>query len=71
MRTKVEEDIEKNYSKQAFINRLRRLADAIEESEPFLIQVGGRRVRVPVSAITSIEFEKDSSVRELEFQLKW
>jgi amphi-Trp domain-containing protein len=64
-------DIEKEYSKEAFVSKLRRLADAIERNERFDIQIAGRRVYVPVRAAFSIEHEKSSDEEEIEFQIKW
>jgi amphi-Trp domain-containing protein len=64
-------DIEKDYPKAAFVAKLRRLADAIEKDERFVISVGGQRVYVPARAQYNIEHERSSGDEELEFQLKW
>ncbi len=64
-------DLEKTYSKQAFVAKLRRLADALERDEHFTIQVAGETVRVPTTAVVSIEHEREGGAQELEFQLKW
>ncbi len=64
-------DLEKTYSKQAFVAKLRRLADALERDECFTIQVAGEAVRVPTTAVVSIEHEREGGAEELEFQLKW
>ena len=64
-------DIEKDYSKAAFVAKLRRLADAIEKDERFVITVGGQRVYVPARAQYNIEHERGSGEEEIEFQLKW
>ncbi len=50
-------DVEKVYSVADFVAKLRRLADALEQQQPFTIQVAGERF--------TMEGE------ELEFQLKW
>lgn len=48
-------DVEKVYSNKEFVEKLRRLADAIESGEKFEIQVAGERIYVPVRAEFSIE----------------
>jgi len=68
---KAERDIEKSYSKSAFISKLRRLADALETGKKFQIQVAGERVYVPVKAKFNIEHERDGVEEEIEFQVKW
>jgi amphi-Trp domain-containing protein len=50
---------------------LRRLADAIETARPFVIQVGGERLRIPADMTFNIEHERSGSDEELEFQLIW
>ena len=76
----LERDVEKEYELRAFIEELRRLADALEKGEPFEIEVDGETVSVPASAKFSVEHERsgeeddeeDAQVEEeLEFQLKW
>jgi amphi-Trp domain-containing protein len=64
-------DIEKDYPKAAFVAKLRRLADAIENDERFVIGVAGERVYVPARAQYNIEHERSSGEEELEFQVKW
>lgn len=64
-------DIEKDYSKQEFAAKLRRLADCIESGENFEIQVAGERIYVPDRAVFNIEHERGDGEEELEFQLKW
>ena len=64
-------DVEKGYPKKAFIAKLRRLADALENNRQFSIQIDGERVHVPISAIISIEHERELDSEEIEFQLKW
>ena len=64
-------DIEKVYSIQDFVAKLRRLADALEQEQSFTIQVAGERFTVPANASISIEHERSASGEELEFQLKW
>lgn len=64
-------DIEKTYPNNEFVEKLRRLADAIEKGEKFEIQIAGERVYVPVRAVFSIEHERDGDSEEIEFQIKW
>jgi amphi-Trp domain-containing protein len=66
-----ERDIEKVYSKDEFIAKLRRLADAIEQNENFRISVAGEAIYVPDRATFSIEHERGDGEHEIEFQIKW
>lgn len=71
MSAKRDRDIEKSYTKEEFIQKLRRLADAIENGERFEIQIAGERVYVPVRATFNIEHERTDGEEEIEFQIKW
>jgi amphi-Trp domain-containing protein len=64
-------DVDKVYSRAEFVAKLRRLADAIENGEPFTIQVANHRFTVPADAEISVEHEKTEDEEELEFQLRW
>jgi len=64
-------DIEKSYPKDEFVQKLRRLADAIENGERFEIQIAGERIYVPARAIFNIEHERQDGEEEIEFQIKW
>jgi amphi-Trp domain-containing protein len=64
-------DIEKVYSTEEVVAKLRRLADALESEAPFRIQIAGERIRVPARAQFSIEHERGDGEEEIEFQLKW
>ena len=66
-----ERDVEKGYSTDEVVAKLRRLADALESGSPFRIQVAGERIRVPARAEFSIEHERSDDEEEVEFQLKW
>lgn len=68
---KSERDIEKGYPAKQFVAKLHRLADCIEQSKIFRIQVAGERVTVPPDAIINIEHEREEGAEEIEFQLKW
>ena len=62
-------DIEKTYSRKAFVAKLHRLADALERGERFATQVAGRRVVVPRAAVFGIE--REGGIEEIEFQITW
>jgi len=68
---KEERDIEKAYSKKEFVEKLRRLADSIENGKKFEIQIAGERIYVPVRAEFNIEHEREGGEEEIEFQIKW
>jgi amphi-Trp domain-containing protein len=68
---KTDRDIEKSYSDKEFVEKLRRLADAIENGDKFEIQIAGERIYVPVRAVYNIEHERDGDSEEIEFQIKW
>jgi amphi-Trp domain-containing protein len=71
MARKPERDIEKDYPLPEFIEKLRRLADALETGERFEIQIAGERISVPVRATFNIEHERGEDGEEIEFQIKW
>ena len=71
MTAKKERDIEKAYSTNEFVAKLRRLADCLENGEQFEIQIAGERIYVPVRAEYNIEHERDDEGEEIEFQMKW
>jgi amphi-Trp domain-containing protein len=64
-------DVERIYSTDEVVAKLRRLADALELDQPFRIQVAGERIRVPRRAEFTIEHERGDAEEEIEFQLKW
>lgn len=71
MSEKRDRDIEKIYSTEEFVAKLRRLADALEKDERFEIKVAGERIYVPKKAEFTVEHEREDDEEELEFQLKW
>ena len=71
MAQKPERDTEKVYSTSEFVEKLRRLADALETGTRFDIQVAGERIYVPARAAYSIEHERGEDEEEIEFQIKW
>lgn len=71
MKAKRKRDVEKGYPKADFVAKLRRLADAVEKGERFVIQIAGERIAVPVRAEFNIEHERSDGEEEIEFQIKW
>jgi len=68
---KAKRDIEKRYSLNQFIEKLRRLADCLEQGQRFRIQIDGERITVPGVAAVNIEHERGKREEEIEFQIKW
>lgn len=66
-----ERDVERAQNRDQFVATLRRLADALEQGEPFRIQVAAKRFVVPVDAELSVEHEVEGDQEELELQLRW
>ena len=64
-------DIEKVVSRKAFANKLRRLADALENGDRYRIQIAGDRISVPPDAEITLEHERNREEEEVEFQLRW
>ena len=71
MTQKADRDIEKDYPLPEFVEKLRRLADAIEQGRRFEIQIAGERIWVPARATYNIEHERGGGEEEVEFQIKW
>lgn len=71
MADKEERDFEKEYNTPQTVEKLRRLADCLEQGKPFEIMIGGERVYVPVRAAFTIEHERNEGEEEVEFQFKW
>jgi amphi-Trp domain-containing protein len=68
---KKKRDVEREVTKEQFLSRVRRLAEALDADEPFVIQVAGEKIRVPREAVLSIEHEREGDDEEIEFQFKW
>lgn len=64
-------DIEKTYTIKQTIQKLRRLADCLEEGNPFRIQIANERVYIPAKIAFNIEHEREGKNEEVEFQFKW
>ena len=71
MKPKPTRDIEKDYPLVQFVEKLRRLADALESGQRFEIKIAGERISVPVRATYNIEHERGETEEEVEFQIKW
>lgn len=71
MTEKAARDIEKDCSLPEFVEKLRRLADALESGQRFEIQIANERISVPVRATFNIEHERGQGAEEIEFQIKW
>lgn len=71
MECKPTRDIEKDYPLVQFVEKLRRLADALESGQRFEIKIAGERVSVPVRATYNIEHERSEDEEEVELQIKW
>lgn len=69
--SKAPRDIERLYSTDDMVAKLRRLADALEAGQPFRIQIAGERIRVPARAEFTVEHERGEDEEEVEFQFKW
>ena len=66
-----EVDVEKSYSTKEVVDKLRRLADALEQEKTYEIQVAGERVYVPPYATVEFEYERGEEGEELEIEVKW
>lgn len=71
MAERPQRDLEKGYTNEEFVSKLRRLADSIEQGNRFEIQIAGERVYVPARAQFTIEHERSEDEEEIEFQIKW
>ena len=71
MESKPTRDIEKDYPLVQFVEKLRRLAHALESGQRFEIKIAGERISVPVRATYNIEHERSENEEEVEFQIKW
>jgi amphi-Trp domain-containing protein len=68
---KAQRDIEKGYTTNQMVAKLRRLSDCLEQGKRFQIQIAGERILVPAHATFSIEHERGKTMEEVEFQFKW
>lgn len=70
-KTEKDRDIEKGYTTRQMVEKLRRLADCLEQGKQFRIQIAGERITVPSDAVFNIEHEREGNSEEVEFQFKW
>lgn len=66
-----EKDVEKSYSTEEVVAKLRRLADALEQGKTFEIQIAGERIYIPPYATVEFEYERQGEEEEMEIELKW
>lgn len=66
-----ERDIIKEYRKEEFVDKLRRMADSIEVGENFGINIAGEAINVPDRVRVTIEHERGDGEHEIEFQIAW
>ena len=64
-------DVEKVYPTGEVVDKLRRLADALEQEKTFEIQIAGERIYVPPYAVIEFEYERDGDSEEMEIEIKW
>ncbi|STX52058.1 Uncharacterised protein [Legionella busanensis] len=64
-------ELEKIYGSAAVANKLRRIADAIEQTKGFQIQINKKRIYVPIDVYVEFEYEKESDECELGIEIKW
>ena len=65
-------DVEKTYRKKDVVDKLRRLADALEQGKTFEIQIAGERIYVPPYAHIEFEYERDEEGNEeIEIEMSW
>ena len=71
MAEKQARDVEKTYPINEFIEKIRRLADDLEQGNAFRIQIDNEQITVPQRAAYTIEHEREGDEEEIEFQIKW
>ena len=64
-------DVERSYTPEQTADKLRRIADAIEDGKSFRIQVGGNQLRIPTDGKIEIEINRDGNRDEIEIDIKW
>ncbi|MGQ3887555.1 amphi-Trp domain-containing protein [Legionella sp. CNM-1927-20] len=64
-------ELEKIYGSSAVANKLRRIAEAIEQNTGFQIQINKKRIYVPVDVYVEFEYEEESDEYELGIEIKW
>ncbi|NJR40642.1 MAG: amphi-Trp domain-containing protein [Leptolyngbyaceae cyanobacterium CSU_1_4] len=64
-------ELEQSYSKEEIISELRRLADALEQGQPFEMMLDGTQIQVPPDVTVEFEYEENEEEHELEIEFKW
>jgi amphi-Trp domain-containing protein len=64
-------EAEKSYSTREVVDKLRRLADALEAGKTFEIKIAGNRIYVPANATIEFEYEQTEDTEEIEIELQW
>lgn len=64
-------DVEKRYPTSQVVEKLRRLADALEAEKTFEIQIAGERIYVPPHAVIEFEYERLDDYEEMEIEIRW
>ncbi|MGQ3887546.1 amphi-Trp domain-containing protein [Legionella sp. CNM-1927-20] len=64
-------ELEKIYGASAVANKLRRIAEAIEQNKGFQIQINKKRIYVPVDVYVEFEYEEENDEYELGIEIKW
>ena len=64
-------DVERGYTPEQTADKLRWIANAIEDGKSFRIQVGGNQMRIPTDGKIGIEMNRDGSRGEIEIEIKW
>ncbi|MDH3566263.1 MAG: amphi-Trp domain-containing protein [Desulfobacteraceae bacterium] len=67
MRKKQDRDIEKGYTVQQMVAKLRRLSDCLENDKPFRIQIAGESLNIPSRAILILNMKEKAKQRRLNF----
>lgn len=67
----VKVDVEKIYPTGEVVDKLRRLADALEQEKTFEIQIAGERIYVPPYAVIEFEYERNGDKEEMEIEIRW
>jgi amphi-Trp domain-containing protein len=71
MAAKEKYKIKEAYPTAEFAAALRRLADALEKSEGFEMQIGAEGISIPAGAECKIEYEREGNKGEIECKIKW
>lgn len=62
---------ERSYTEKQTIKKLQRVIRCLQKNEAFVIQIAGKRLRVPANVKLNIAHEQDGKQQEVEFQFVW